>query len=205
MAGKPADLLPPRSDQARPRSQRLMPAVLAAEGLAFAALLGLDGSAAWQVARVLVTLAVTALAVWFSRRAGRTGRGATALVLGIAGTAAGGGVAGAHLAKAGLDAAAALAVIVLATGLFLLIWGTVALVGAMRGWWRVLAIPAALALLWFALYPVTMAVIATNRPPGTLGPGRRPRRTASARRPGRQDRSSRRIHGRRASPGRDGG
>jgi dienelactone hydrolase len=143
---------------------------MAAEGVAFAVLLGLDGSVVWQVARVLMTLILTALAVWFTRRAGRTGQGATALVAGIAGTAAGGGVAGAHLAKAGLDAAGVLASIVLATGLFLLIWGAVALVRAIPGWWRLLAIPAALVLLWFVLYPVTMAVIATNRPPGTLGP-----------------------------------
>jgi hypothetical protein len=52
-------------------------------------------------ARVLVTLVLTALAVWFTRRAGRAGQGATALVLGITGTAVG----GAHLAKAGLNAA----------------------------------------------------------------------------------------------------
>jgi uncharacterized protein len=142
---------------------------MAAEGVAFAALLGLDGSPLWQVARVLVTLILTALAVWYTRRAGRTGQGATALVLGIAGTAAGGGVAGAHLAKAGLDAAAILAAVVLVTGVFLLIWGAVALVRAIPGWWRLLALPAAAVLLWFVLFPLMWAVITTNRPPGALG------------------------------------
>jgi dienelactone hydrolase len=142
---------------------------MAAEGVAFAALVGLDGAPLWQVARVVVTLLVTALAVWFTRRAGRTGRGATALVFGIAGTAAGGGVAGFHLAKAGLDAAVVLAAVVLVTGVFLLIWGSVALVRAIPGWWRLLAIPAALVLLWFVLFPVTMAVGAANEPPGPLG------------------------------------
>jgi hypothetical protein len=44
---------------------------MAAEGVAFAVLLGLDGSAVWRVVRVLVVIAVTALAVWFTRRAGR--------------------------------------------------------------------------------------------------------------------------------------
>jgi len=142
---------------------------MAAEGVAFAALLGLGGSAPWQVARVLVTLLLTALAAWYTRRAGRTGQGATALVLGIAGTAAGGGLAGAHLAKTGLDAVVVLAAVVLVTGVFLLAWGAVALVRTMPGWWRLLAIPAALVLLWFVLYPVTIAVIATNRPPGPPG------------------------------------
>jgi hypothetical protein len=172
MVGKPTDVLPqPRSDQARPRSRSpvVVPAVMAAEGVAFAALLGLDGSPPWQVARVLVTLTLTALAVWYTRRAGRTGQGATALVLGIAGTAAGAGVAGAHLAKAGLDAAAILAAIVLVIGAFLLIWGAVALVRAIPGWWRLLAVPAAVVLLWFVLFPLMWAAITTNRPPGTLG------------------------------------
>jgi dienelactone hydrolase len=147
----------------------VVPAVVAAGGVAIAVLLGLDGSPVWQVARVVVTLALTAVAVWFTRRAGRTGQGAAALLLGIAGTAAGGGVAGAHLAKAGLDAAAIVALIVLATGVFLLIWGAAALVRAIPGWWRLLAIPAAWVLLELVLFPLTMAVIATNQPPGALG------------------------------------
>ena len=93
MAGKHTGVLPqPRSDQvpARPRSPVILPAVIATEGVAFAILLSLDGSAVWQVVRVLATLTVTALAAWFTRRAGRVGQGATALMLGIAGTVAGG-------------------------------------------------------------------------------------------------------------------
>jgi hypothetical protein len=112
---------------------------------------------------------VTALAVWFTRRAGQVGQGTTALLLGTAGTAAGAGIASAHLAKAGLDAATVLAAIVLITGLFLLGWGAVALVRAIPGWWRLLAVPTALALLEFVLLPLTVAVNATNRPPGPLG------------------------------------
>jgi uncharacterized protein len=174
MTGKDTDVLPqPRSEQvpSRPRSSVVLAAVMAAEGAALAVLAGLDGSAVWQVARVLVILAVTALAVWFTGRAGRAGRGAAALLLGIAGTVAGAGVGSAHLAKAGLDAAAVLAAIVLVTGLVLLIWGAAALIRAMPGWWRLLAIPAALVLLQFVLMPLTFAVHATSRPPGALGTG----------------------------------
>src|SRR5512142_1544940 len=144
MKGEHTDVLPqPRSGQVppRPRSPVVLPALMAAEGVAFAVLAGLDGSPLWRVVRVLVVIAVTALAVWFTRRAGRTGQGATALLLGIAGTTAGAGIAGAHLAKAGLDANAVLAVIVLVTGIILLIWGAVALVRATPGWWRLLAVP----------------------------------------------------------------
>ena len=95
---------------------------------------------------------------------------ATALLFGIAGTAAGAGVCSAHLAKAGLDAAAVLAAVALAAGVVLLVWGTAMLVRAIPGWWRLLAVPTALMLLWFVLLPLTVAVNATSRPPGPLGP-----------------------------------
>jgi dienelactone hydrolase len=172
MAGKDGDvLLQPRSEQvlSRPRSPVVLPAVMTAEGVAFAMLAGLDGSPVWRVARVAVVVTVTVLAVWFTRRAGRVGQGTAALLLGIAGTVTGAGVASGHQAKAGLDAAAVLAAIVLVTGLFLLGWGAVALVRAVPGWWRLLAVPTVLVLVWFVLFPLTTAVYATNLPPGQLG------------------------------------
>ena len=119
MTGKDTDVvLPPRREQVPPRSRPRV-VVMAVEGAALAVLAGLDGSAAWQVVRVLVILAVTARAVWFTGRAGRAGRGTAALLLGLAGA----GVGSAHLAKAGLDVAAVLAAIVLVAGLVLLVWG----------------------------------------------------------------------------------
>jgi dienelactone hydrolase len=62
------------------------------------------------------------------------------------------------------------AAVALVTGLILLIWGAALLVRAVPGWWRLLAVPVALALLWFVLLPLTIAVNATSRPPGPLGP-----------------------------------
>jgi uncharacterized protein len=174
MTGKDTDVLrQPRSGQvpSRPRSPRVLTAVMTVGGMAFAVMTGLDGSAEWRVVRVLAVVAVTVLAVWFTRRAGRVGEGATALLLGTAGTAVGAGIASAHIAKTGLDAAAVLAAIVLVTGLFLLGWGVVALVRATPGWWRLLTVPLVLALLQFVLLPLTVAVNATNRPPGPLGAG----------------------------------
>jgi hypothetical protein len=160
MAGRQTDMLPwPRSEKgpSRPQSPVVLPAVMATEGVAFAALAGLDGSPAWQAARVLTVIVVTALAVWFIRRAGRVGQGAAALLFGIAGMATGAGAAGGHLAKAGLDAAAVLAAVVLVTGLVLLGWGAAALIRAVPGWWRLLAVPTAVALLLFMLLPLTVA------------------------------------------------
>ena len=132
-------------------------------------LAGLDGSPGWRVARVLAVVAVTALAVWLIRLTGRVTQATTAILLGTAGTVTGAGIASAHLAKAGLDAAAILAAIVLVTGLFLLGWGAAALVRAIPGGWRLLAVPVALALLEFVLLPLTVAVNAASRPPGPLG------------------------------------
>jgi pimeloyl-ACP methyl ester carboxylesterase len=60
---------------------------------------------------------------------------------------------------------------VLVAGLFLLIWGAVALVRAVPGWWRLLAILVVLAVLQFVLLPLTEAVYATNVPPGPPGSG----------------------------------
>ncbi len=102
-------------------------------------------------------------------RAGGTARAGIALVLGIAGTTVGGGLTIAHLGKPGSYPTAIFAAIVLVTGVLLLVWGTTVLVRAMPGWWRLLAIPAVLALLWFVVYPLTAAVFATNRAPGSLG------------------------------------
>ena len=101
----------------------MLPGVIAVGGAGFAVLAGLDGSPAWQAGRVLTVVAVTALAVWFTRRAGRAGQGAAALLLGIAGTAAGLGVAAGHLTKAGPGAAAVAAAIAGTASLVLLIWG----------------------------------------------------------------------------------
>ena len=160
----------PRSERgrARPRSPVVLSAVIAAQCAALAALAGADGSPTWRTARVLAVIAVTGLGVWFTRLAGRGARGGTALVLGMLGTVVGVGVAAAHL-EAGLGAVAVAAVIVLVTGIILLIWGATMLVRAMPGWWRLLAIPVALALLWFVLFPLAGAVFATNRPPGAVG------------------------------------
>jgi uncharacterized protein len=155
---------------ARNHSDAVLSYAIAAGGLSFAVLAGLDGSPAWRAVRVFAVAAVTAMAAWSARRASRTGQGATAFLLGLTGTAAGAGVASGHLAKAGLDAAAVTAAIAGAASLFLLTWGAVALVRAIPGWWRLLAIPAALAVVWLGLLPLTVAVNATNRPPGPLGP-----------------------------------
>ena len=108
--------------------------------------------------------AAAGLAVWLMSRSGRAGRGGVALIAGIAGTVAGAGVASAQ-ASAGISVSVVAALVVLLAGVILLGWGGALLVRAVPGWWRLLAVPAALALLVFALFPLTIAVNATTGSP----------------------------------------
>ena len=94
--------------------------------------------------------------------------GLMALILGIAGVAAGAGVGSAHL-HTGLSVTMVLAVLALLAGVALLGWGGAALTRSIPGWWRLLALPVGVAVLAFVLFPLTMAVNATNRPPNPLG------------------------------------
>jgi uncharacterized protein len=158
-----------RRDPDRPRGQPMLSTLMAVQGAAFAALVGLDGSALWRALRVLAVLAITLAAVALIRRAGRTGRGGTALVLGIAGTVTGAGIGGVYLAKVGLSVMTAAGLVALVTGIWMLVWGASMLIRSIPGWWRLLALPAGLLILGFVLYPLTMAVNLTNRPATPLG------------------------------------
>jgi uncharacterized protein len=141
------------------------------EGAALAVLTALGGTPWWLALRVLVVAVLTAAVAWLLHRPGRAGPGAAALGWGITGMVAGAGIGSAHLAKAGTGLAVVMAAVALVTGVILAGWGITALTRALPGWWRLLAVPAVLAIFEFVLFPLTGAVNATNRPPGGLGPG----------------------------------
>lgn len=140
------------------------------QAVATSVVVGGDGTPLWRVARVVAVLGISGLALLGAGRTTRPRRVAIAMALGVAGTVGGGGVASAHLAKSGLTITSVAASLALVTGLTLLVIGGTTLVRATHGWWRLLAIPAGLALLVLVLYPLTVAVNATNRPAGRLGP-----------------------------------
>jgi pimeloyl-ACP methyl ester carboxylesterase len=142
---------------------------MAVQGVAFVILTGLEGSPLWRTVRILSVLAISAGAELFFRRAGRLGRGATAVALGVAGTVAGAGIGGVYVAKGGASVMTTASLLVLVIGLCMLLWGSTVLVGALPRWWRLLAIPAGLAVLAFVLYPLSLAVNITNRPATPLG------------------------------------
>jgi uncharacterized protein len=161
----PDPVVPPPSRPHRTSHVWATTALLGAAGAALVVLVTADGSPLWRAARGLAVAALAGLAMWLAARSGRAGRGAVLLIAGIAGTVAGGGVASAQV-SAGMRVTVAAALVALLAGLILLGWGAAALVRALPGWWRLLAVPAALALLVFVLFPLTVAVNATNRLPG---------------------------------------
>jgi dienelactone hydrolase len=139
------------------------------EGLALTTIVGLTGSLAWQAVRVLLVAGLIALAVWGLGAQQRAVRGAVALLLGLNGTVVGIGIGIMHVTHDTLDLTAVAGLACLAIGLMLLGFGSVALVRAMPGWWKLLTIPAALVLLLFVLYPMPNALYATNVPRPTVG------------------------------------
>jgi dienelactone hydrolase len=146
-----------------------LPWLVAVQGAAFLFLMGTGGSLGWWLVRELVVVAVTAGAFMATRRPGPVVRGGSALLLGIVGTAAGTGIGAVHAAKAGFVVTTVAGLVALVTGLWMLVWGFAILVKAIHGWWRLLAVPAGLVILAYGLFPLSMAVNATNRPPTPLG------------------------------------
>lgn len=154
------------------RSTRMIIALRAAvlvEGLAAAAIVGLNGSLPWQLARVLFVGALTALTVWGLGSARRGVRAVVALSAGLLGTVVGIGIGLGHVTHATVNVTAVAGMFCLVSGLFLLAVGSAASVRALPGWWKLLAVPVALILLLLVLYPLPNALYATNVPRPALG------------------------------------
>lgn len=144
-------------------------AAIGAEVAAFTVLLGASGSPGWRVMRVAVAVLVGASALLVEQRAGPKGRGVNALLLGVVGFAAGGGIGVMHLVKSDLDFAAFVGLVILGCGLTLFILGAVRMWRATHRWWRLGAIPLAFVVVQFAILPLTVAVTGTNLPDTSLG------------------------------------
>lgn len=155
------------------RSTRMITALRVAaliEGLAVAVLVGLNGSLPWQLARVLLVGALTALALWGLGSPRRGIRAVVALSAGLIGTVVGIGIGIGHITHDTVNATAVAGVVSLASGLFLLGVGSAASVRVLPGWWKLASIPLALVLLLFVLYPLPNALYATNVPRPAVGP-----------------------------------
>jgi dienelactone hydrolase len=109
-----------------------------------------------------ITVVVVTAALLAAGFGGSGTRALAWLVAGTAGTAAGAGLAPAQLVQAGVSTSVIVGAVALVSGLVLLGLGLAALLRALDGWWRVLALPVAFAVLQLGVLPLTMAVIGTH-------------------------------------------
>ena len=139
-------------------------------GGSMAVLVGRDGAAGWQVARVAVTAGLTWAAVLAVTRGRVLVRGVVGFGVGILGTAVGAGIAVPHAAAVGWSVVTVAGAVCLAAGLVLLVGGGVTTIRAVPSWWgRVLAIPAVILTAYAAVFALALAVVATNVPATALG------------------------------------
>lgn len=99
---------------------------------------------------------------------GRVGAG-VALVAGVVGLVVGLGVGAGHALKRDFSPVGVAGIVTLCTGVTLTTFATVKLVGRLHRWWRLVAVPIALAVVVFAVMPLTLAVYATNVPRTRVG------------------------------------
>jgi uncharacterized protein len=137
-------------------------------GLALAVIVGWDGSAAGRVIRVVVVgLAVAGAVLWVAE-ARQQARGWIQVVAGVVGVVAGLGIGLPHLTHGVFDAPGIAGMVALVAGGWLLVVGTVELLRVTPGWRKLLAVPLGLLIAVFVLYPVPMALYATNLPKPSL-------------------------------------
>jgi dienelactone hydrolase len=149
--------------------RRILVVLLLVLAAALAGLVVRGGSIGWGLVRVVAVAAATSVLLYGIWTGGPLRRAVCALIAGCAGTVAGAGVGGGHLAKSVVTLTTGLGLVVLTAGGVLLVAGCVGVVRALHRWWRLLALPAAYILLQFLLLPLGVAVYATNAPPTTLG------------------------------------
>jgi uncharacterized protein len=125
-----------------------------------------------RIAGPAVAVTTVVVAVRTSRRAGRVS-GLFALLLGALVASVAVGDAGLHLAKGGLSETSLTGLASIAAGLTLLGLGAVLLLSGVRGWRRLLAVPAAGLLYFYVMSPLTVAVYVTHVPPTPVS-GRTP-------------------------------
>lgn len=133
-------------------------------GLSLAVIVGWDGSLVGRVVRAVVVLALTvACAIWVTEARPST-RAWIQLFGGLVGTTVGLGIGLPHLTHGDFDAAGLAGLVALVVGGWLLGVGTIEVVRVQPGWRKALALPVAVLIAVFAVWPVSMALYATNLP-----------------------------------------
>ena len=139
---------------------------LAVAGTAMAAvgtgLVVMDGSLGWAFVRVVVIAAVALGIVETARRGSRRALAASAVAVGLIVTPAAGAITLSYVGASGVTTRALAGPVAAAGGIVLLGTGATLAVLCASGWRRLLAVPAALVLVYLAAFPVVTAVYATN-------------------------------------------
>lgn len=132
-------------------------------------LVGRDGSPGWQVARVLVVLAVAVVVAVLARRLPPRARGLLAVVAGIIGVTVGVGIGLIHVATSGPTLVSVAGLGCLVSGLVLLAAGARMFLRGMRWWVCVPAIGALVVATALTLLTLGQALAAVNVPATPLG------------------------------------
>lgn len=148
---------------------RLRLAAVAAVAVALSFLAGRDGTPLWQAIRVLVVILLATATGVATLRVGRPWRGAALVLVGVAATATGAGIAAAWLTKSGFGPTAAAGALSLVAGVAVLAYGAADSTAAARGWFRAAAALALLLVSATLVLTLAIAVAATNVPPTALG------------------------------------
>lgn len=139
-----------------------------AASVAGAVVVATSGSPAWGIARAVVVLLLGAVVVQVVRRAAPRAAGWCAVGVGAVVFPASAVIAGGHLSGGAVLRGGA-ALVAAVGALVLLVAGTVRLLRATRGWWRVLALPVAVVIAQLVWAPLGQAVLVTNREHADLG------------------------------------
>lgn len=137
-------------------------------GLALAVIVGWDGSTAGRVIRVVVVGLATAGAVAGVGASRQSSRGWVQILAGLVGVVTGLGIGLPHLTHGAFDAQGLAGLVALVAGGWLLVVGAIDVLRVTTGWRKALAVPLGLLIGVFVLYPLPMALYATNLPTPAL-------------------------------------
>lgn len=139
--------------------------LLGVETVALAVLVGSDGPMPWPAVRAAVVLVAGTSSVALGRRTGPSIAAAVHLVVGVSGLIAGAGIGIHHAVNDPFSTPAVAGLSSLAGGVLLTVLAAVDWIRAARGWRKLLALPAAIAVMSLVVAPLTLAVFVTNAPP----------------------------------------
>ena len=134
-----------------------------------AVLVGRDGDAAWQSARVLAVILLAVVGALLARRLSPTARGLVASAAGLVGLAVGVGIGVVHVAKSGPTVISVAGLGCLLSGLTLLVVGARLSLRGRRWWVSVGSVVSLLVASALGLLTVGQALAVVNVPPTELG------------------------------------